>query len=317
LLRLLFDTESDGFVANATKIHCVGIIDVDTGVGFSYGPELGPEYISDAIEHLDKADVLIGHNIQRHDIPLLTKLKKFKPRPGVLIKDTMVIARTMYSNIKATDGELIEKGKLDPKYRGKHSIAAWGHRLGNPKGDYAALREAEAREKGIESPKGIADYVWGTWTPAMQDYMMQDCNTNFDLWKHMHPDDYPQAPMELEHRVAVVCSSIEESGVPFDLRAAGELQAVLTQRKYELEKTLKETFGSWWAPISPDPAKSVFIPKRDNAKLGYLAGYPIKKYKLVESTRPPVITSQGCCSSKGGRLRSSPMAASPRSMKRP
>jgi DNA polymerase-1 len=265
ILRLLFDTESDGFVANATKIHCIGIIDVDTGEAKDYGPDK----IGEALDYLAQADELIGHNIQRHDLPLLRKLAKWMPKHSIKVSDTMVISRTMYSNIKATDGELIEKGKLDPKYRGKHSIAAWGHRLGNPKGDYAALREAEAREKGIESPKGIADYVWGTWTPAMQDYMMQDCNTNFDLWKHMHPDDYPQAPLELEHRVAVVCSSIEESGVPFDLRAAGELQAVLTQRKFELEKALKETFGFWYQPISPDPTKALFVPKKVNAEVGY------------------------------------------------
>jgi hypothetical protein len=50
----------------------------------------------------------------------------------------------------------------------------------------------------------------------------------------------------------------------------------------QLETKLKAEFGSWWQPISPDPAKCVFIPKKDNKRLGYLEGYPIKKYKLVE-----------------------------------
>jgi hypothetical protein len=57
-------------------------------------------------------------------------------------------------------------------------MKAWGYRLGEQKGDYAEVREAEARAKGIVDPREIADYVWGTFNEDMFDYMLQDCRTN-------------------------------------------------------------------------------------------------------------------------------------------
>lgn len=229
------------------------------------------------------------------------------PKEGCKISDTMVISRTMFPNIKATDQALVDADKLPPKLRGKHSIKSWGYRLGNPKGDFAELREARARELGMEDAKAIAAFVWGEWSQEMQDYMMQDCSTNFDLWKHMHPDEYPQAPLELEHRIAVVCTAIEDNGVPFDERAAGLLQADLVEKKSALEARLKEAYGFWYQPVSPDPTKALFIPKRPNAAQGYwgeyedaekvldldtgelkpsgkqvFRGYPCTKLKLVE-----------------------------------
>jgi DNA polymerase-1 len=220
---------------------------------------------------MDNADVLIGQNIMRHDLPLLKKLHQAQPRPGVIIKDTMVISRTMFPNLKATDNALIAAGKMPPgnKYKGKHSVAAWGYRLGNPKGDYAAMMEAKARELGLEHPQDIAKFVWGEFNEDMFEYMAQDCSTNFDMWKHFNPDAYPQKPLDLEHRIARVCDAMNIAGVPFDRQAAGELQAELVDKKHVIEKKLKERYGFWLAPISPDPTKSVFIPKKANAAAGY------------------------------------------------
>jgi DNA polymerase-1 len=307
LLRLLADTESNGFVANATKIHCVGITDIDTGEYTGYRPD----QVDEAAERLSEADILVGHNWQRHDHKLLLKLKPkvFRPKPGQIVRDTMVMARLKYPNVKSTDEELIRQGKMPPgkKYKGKHTIGAWGYRLGNPKGDYADMMEAKARALGLEHPKDIAAFVWGEFNEDMFEYMGQDCSTNLSLWKHINPDEYSQDAIELEHRVAVVCNSMEEQGVPFDLRAAGELQANLTQRKHELEQALKAHYGSWYAPISPDPTKSIFVPKKPSAAAGYwgdewtteemrvtkkgkavmktvkhFKGYPCTKLKLVE-----------------------------------
>jgi hypothetical protein len=302
LSRLLYDTESNGFVANATKLHCVGIIDLKTEevLGFR------PHQIKDALQYLSEAEERIGHNIQKHDEKLVTKLHG--ALPGAKISDTFIIARTMFPSVKLTDAGLVESGKLPAKLRGKHSIKAWGYRLGEQKGDYAEVREAEARAKGIVDPREIADYVWGTFNEDMYDYMLQDCRTNLVLWKHLRPEEYPQAPIELEHRIAEVCNKIEEAGVPFDERAAGQLQADLVEKKTVLEERLKETYGFWYQPISPDPTKSLFVPKKaGNGYWGdewtteeivpgkrnrdgsikmrakkHFKGYPCTKLKLVE-----------------------------------
>lgn len=278
-MRLLFDTESDGFVSNATKVHCIAAIEVDTAERFDFKPH----QMDDAIALLDRATTLIGHNIQRHDIPLMTKLLGWGPRPDVVIRDTMIIARTIYPNVKATDGDLIRAGKMAPgrKYAGKHTIGAWGQRLGIHKGDYAEVREAEALAKGIEDEEAIKRYVWGLWNQEMHDYMIQDCETNLALWKHLLADNYSQDAINLEHRAARVCDAIETAGVPFNRKKAGQLHADLIAKKEEVEKRLVEEFGFWYAPTSPDPSKACFTPKRDNAKLGYVAGAEMTKLKKV------------------------------------
>lgn len=272
-MRLLFDTESDGLLNNATKIHCIAVINVDTDEVFDFKPD----QIDDALVLLDKATVLIGHNIQRHDLPLMLKLKGWKQRKDVVIRDTMVIARVIYPNVKATDRELIQKGQMPPgrDYAGKHTIAAWGYRLGEQKGDYAQVKEAEARALGFDDEEAIKRYVWHAWNQEMHDYMIQDCKTNLALWNHLRVDRYSQAAIDLEHRASRVCDAINEAGVPFDKAKGGLLHSALVTRKEEIEKELVAKFGSWQVPLKD------FIPKRDNKKLGYVKGVPVKRYKKV------------------------------------
>jgi DNA polymerase-1 len=277
--RLLFDSESDGFVKDATKVHCIAAVDVDTGECFDWKPD----EINQAVEALDKADVVIGHNIQRHDIPLMTKLLKWKPRSGVLVRDTMICARLIYPDVKAEDDERIRRGTMPAgrDYRGKHTIAAWGYRLGRHKGDYAAVKMAEALAKGIDEPEAITRYTWHTWSPEMHEYMIQDVATNRALWDYLAVDRYSQEAVELEHRIARVCDEMEKAGVPFDVKAAGNLHAELIQKKHEIEQALIAQFGSWYQPISPNPSKAEFTPKRNDAKLGYVAGQTCTKIKHV------------------------------------
>lgn len=277
--RLLFDSESDGFVKDATKVHCIAAVDVDTGETFDFRPH----EIDAAIGTLDKADILIGHNIQRHDIPLLTKLKGWKPRPVVKLRDTMICARLIYPNVKDTDGELIRQGKMPAgkDHAGKHTIAAWGYRLGIHKGDYAKVKEDEARAQGITDEEALKRYVWGLWNHQMHEYMLQDVQTNLALWKHLKVDTYSPEAIELEHRVARVCDAMQEAGVPFDVEEAGKLHAAWIGKKDALEKELQAKFGTWVQPISPDPEKYEFTPKRDDKKKGYVAGATFCKLKAV------------------------------------
>lgn len=223
---------------------------------------------------LDKADMIIGHNWQRHDGPLITKLTKWRPRPGVLVRDTMVLSRLIFPNLKASDKQLVMSGKMPPgiKYQGRHTIGAWGYRLGNPKGDYAELRRAKALAEGLTDEKAILEYIWGEWNEDMHEYMLQDRSTGLSLWRRLKPDDYAQPPIELEHRVARVCDAIEQAGVPFNREAAGELHAELVGRKDVLETKLKATYGYWYAPVSPNPSKALYVPKVASREPGVTNG---------------------------------------------
>lgn len=256
-------------------MHCVAIIDVDTGERWDYRPA----QILDAIERLEDADVLIGHNIQRHDIPLLTKLQGWKPREGVIIRDTMICARVIFPNVKATDGDLVRKGQMPAgrKYMGKHTLASWGYRLGEQKGDYADARLEQYLSEGgdPDDEEAIAKFVWGEWNEGMHDYMVQDCETNLALWEHLAVDSYSQEAIILEHRIARVCDAIQEAGVPFDIKKAEALHAHLLTEKHKVEQQLIAEFGSWEVEQKP------LIPKRDNKTLGYVKGVPVRKFKTV------------------------------------
>jgi DNA polymerase I-like protein with 3'-5' exonuclease and polymerase domains len=291
--RYLYDTESDGFVATSTVIHCISIRDVDTEDHWSYGPD----QIQAALDKLTEADLRIGHNIQRHDEKLIKKLyPSWEPKAGSTLLDTMILARLKFPNVKATDPDLVRAGKMPAgtDYQGKHNLAAWGYRLGEHKGDYAALRRAQAMEAGLTSEQDIAKFVWGTYTKDMHEYMDQDTLTNLKLLRHLDPDNYSPTAIELEHRIAVVCDAMEQAGVPFDTKKAAALHVDLVTQSSVIEERLREQFGFWYAPEHPGkPARdfegkpytsyeaSEHTPKVNNKTRGVVKGQTFSKIKKV------------------------------------
>jgi DNA polymerase I-like protein with 3'-5' exonuclease and polymerase domains len=275
--RLLFDIETDGLLYVASKIHCIGIVDVDTGDESSYGPA----EVAKAINRLEGADELIGHNIKSFDIPAIKKLSKFpfQPKAGQKVTDTLIVSRLMYPAMKADDAL---NDKVPAEYKGKHSLGSWGHRLGEHKGDYAEQKRKQAIELGYTDEVAIQRFIWAEFSTDMLDYMMQDVRLNFLLYRKLNPDQYAPKSIVLEHRIAGLCEHIEESGFPFDFAAAGRLHVELLEKQYQLEQKLKAEFGSWEQPISPDPAKAWFVPKKDDAKRGYKKGVGFIKLKTVE-----------------------------------
>lgn len=248
--RLFFDIESNGLLDTISKVHCIVAIDLDDGEVFDFKPHEIPK----ALALLESASLLVGHNIIRYDLPAL---KKLYPRfaPKATIRDTMVLARLSGSDLKNTDKPLVEKGKLPKKLHGSDSLEAWGYRVGIHKASY---------EGG-----------WEAWSQEMHDYCIQDCHTGVALWKHLRVEEMDERSVWLEHRAAQVTHMMTEAGWPFDEAKAGVLYSELVQMKHKIEQELVEKFGSW------QEVDKVFIPKRDNAKLGYVKGVETTKYKTV------------------------------------
>jgi DNA polymerase I-like protein with 3'-5' exonuclease and polymerase domains len=247
-MSLIFDLEADGLLKEATKVHCIALCDSETGNVWSYGPN----EIEKGLAELYEADTIVAHNGTNYDLPLLRKLYGWSRRPGTRLIDTLVVARLLHPNIKEDDYKRVD---WDKKLVGSHSLRAWGLRLGEPKDDY-------------EGP-------WGVWTQEMQDYCEQDVRTTYRLLTHLRPWEYPVIPLDLEHRVAEVVHLMHEEGWTFDIQRAQNLYTALVDRKDQLEKALVEKFGQW------EEVDKVLIPKRDNKKLGYTAGVPVKKMKTV------------------------------------
>jgi len=104
---LVYDTESDGFVEDATKLHVICMQKPATHqVDSYYGKN-----IDEGLDRLSNAACIVAHNQMKHDIPLIQKLY-----PGwepLLVIDTLVLSALLY-----------------PERLGGHGIEAWARRFG-------------------------------------------------------------------------------------------------------------------------------------------------------------------------------------------
>jgi DNA polymerase I-like protein with 3'-5' exonuclease and polymerase domains len=220
-LCLVVDSESDDLLESVTKIHCIVISAVDSDRVYEYRPG----QIDEALEHLSRADMLIGHNIQGFDLPALLKLHDWAPPPECRVIDTLIAGRLILPNLDRLDGEVVQrtKDKAFGKVFGKHTLQAWGVRLGLMK-------------VGTELEN------WAEWTPEIQARCVRDVGINKKYYQFLRPDGYPQAALDLEHIVAAICDRITTDGVPFDTAAAEQLCADWEARRAALLTPLREQF---------------------------------------------------------------------------
>ncbi len=276
LSRYVFDIETDNLLDKLTKVHSLVLKDIDTGEViscFAGNPAThGYDPIETGLALLADAALIVGHNIIDFDIPALQKVYGFKPRG--LVRDTLILSRLIKADSvshKEQDWRLANKGKMPKKMVGRHSLESWGYRLGNWKGDYAAVKEAEAKAQGIKDKEAITRYVWGFWNQEMQDYCEQDVDVTLDLWNHFQAilsNGWSEECVELEHETAWVIARQTAYGIGFDTARAGAFYAKLKGHVLRLEEELQKSF----------PPKLVeWTPKASNKKLGYVKGKPLTK----------------------------------------
>ena len=167
-MRLGADLESNGLLDTATTIHCIELMDFDTGERWGYGPD----EIDQGVEHMMKASELILHNGITFDLPLLRKLYPDFSTDGITVTDTLVLSRLIRADLKNDDfSQKWSEAALPKRLHGSHSLKAWGFRLGVLKGDF-----------------GQEDTDWSVWTEEMQSYCRQDVTVTHALWQHLQPE---------------------------------------------------------------------------------------------------------------------------------
>jgi hypothetical protein len=225
---------------------------------------------------LQEASLIVGHNIIGFDIPAIKKVYPwFKPK-GV-VRDTLVISRLIRADSKdhkARDWRLVNKGlfpKNKKKLIGRHTLESWGYRLGIWKGDYAEIKEAEAKAQGITDKLAIVRYVWGQWNVEMQDYCVQDVEVSTALWRYFVAklaNGWSEETVDLEHETAWVIERQTTFGILFNTEEAGRLYAKLIAHSERLTEELQKSFG---------PKKLTWTPKANNSRYGYKKGVPVTK----------------------------------------
>ena len=248
----VFDIETDGFLDVLTKIHCLVIQCARTGELKSFADKPGYPSINEGLTLLYQAETVIGHNIISFDLPAIKKVYPDWQYQGD-IYDTLVMSQVIYANMLSIDFRLKFKGMPVSMY-GRHSLASWGFRLGDFKGDY--------------------DGGWDKWSKDMQDYCEQDVRVNLKIYNKLKEKHYDPRCTELEHEFKKYIVRQEQIGTPFDTAKAEALESEIAPAKEELKKKIRE-----FIPYLVEETE--FIPKRDNKTMGYKKDVPFIKRKEI------------------------------------
>lgn len=285
----VFDIESDGLLDQITVVKCINLIDRSDGREYRFSdyefyedlagrptdvPTKRNGTIRDALDLLAESDCIAAHNAIGYDIPAIQIVyPDWKPK-GV-VRDSAVISRLRYTNIKDRDFAALRKGKLPEEFQkkrliGTHKLAAWGYRIGKHLKD-------DFDPKNYVNPETGEKHTWKTmpFTEEFDDYCMEDVRVNVDIFEFFETKDYSLQAENIEHRIAEILQKQEMHGWCFDEQGAMDLTAKLQKRKLELTEKLQAAFPPWEA------FKDRFTPKRDNKKLGYIKGKTITRYKTV------------------------------------
>lgn len=246
--RLVFDIETDGLLPELTRVHILVIKDADTQQRWVFRHNDREDNILDGIAMLNEAGMLIGHNIIGFDMMALWRVYGEDFHPDAIGRDTMVMARMLYADIKERDFRLWKRGQLDGGYIGSHELAAWGQRLEFPKGDYSDVKADEAKAKGITDKEELRKFVWGTWSREMEDYAIQDVEVTHALWRRIEQQPWSEFATKLEHAVHDLMERVSRNGFPFDVEAAILLEEELRVVHAEKSEVAIKHFGQWWVP---------------------------------------------------------------------
>jgi len=177
---IIFDLETNGLLNNASRIHCISLhwYNDDRYESFNDEPYGKPKTIKEdcpmasnysittAISYLQDADYLIGHNIIGFDIPIIKKLYPYFNPTGIII-DTLLLSRLYHPNLLDIDKKH-NWNHMPLQLYGRHSLEAYGYRLGEYKGNFGKTTD------------------WKEWTQDMEDYCKQDVAVTTKLCNHFH-----------------------------------------------------------------------------------------------------------------------------------
>lgn len=265
--RAVFDLETDGLLDEVTKVHVMGVRCLATGKLSVFRQH----QMQEGLSYLDTFDQLVGHNIIKYDIPVLTKLYGYQ-RHWSHLWDTLVLSRLVWADIIVWD---LNRRK-DPavffpgQFTGAYSLEAWGHRMGNHKAGYEG-------DPLIADPAQRQRDKWLHWNQAMEDYCVQDLSVTETLYKRIVEKQWSQESINLEMQVASIAGRQERYGLLFDQQAAVDLYGTLVQRKMTMERDLQSVFKPRYLKDGP-----VFTPRADNKTYGYVAGAEFQKLKVTE-----------------------------------
>jgi DNA polymerase elongation subunit (family B) len=164
---LVFDLETDGLLNDVTRIHCLVIYDSEADETYVFNDEGSEEPIVRGIQLLEEADIICGHNVISYDIPVIEKIYPWFASKALVV-DTLLLSRLYHADRFEIDKQ-DTNSRFPLQLRGRHSLEAYGYRLGEYKGEFGKTTD------------------WKEWSQEMQDYCEQDVKVTTKLCDHFHP----------------------------------------------------------------------------------------------------------------------------------
>jgi len=225
------------------RIHCLVVRDLDTQEVFRFNDTGNARSITEGVNLLAEAKLLVGHNIVYFDIPVIQGLYPFFKYEGDTL-DTLILSRLFYPDILNRDFRKRPIG-MPAKLYGRHSLEAWGYRLGHYKGEFAKTTD------------------WAEWSQEMEDYCVQDTSVTASLFDVFEPKikKYGQS-IKMEHDCGRIMAQQETLGWPFDVTAAERLEGELRKESDQLADAMRATF--------PYVAGKEVVAKRNHSGYGYI-----------------------------------------------
>ena len=168
---IVFDLETNGLYHDVTRIHCIALYDTESNQTEVFNDECPGQGMSNpvvrAVQYLEQADCIAGHNVINYDLPVIRKLYPFFSPLGTVV-DTLVLSRLYHSDLMRIDKEK-NWPDMPLQLYGRHSLEAYGYRLNEYKGTFGKTTD------------------WKEWSQDMQDYCIQDVVVTKKLCDHFHP----------------------------------------------------------------------------------------------------------------------------------
>jgi hypothetical protein len=301
-VRLVVDCETTPIPDDKRElpghVWCAVARDVDTDVEYVF---IG-DGIRGAIDLLMNADLLIGHNIAKFDVPVLEKLFGQVRGPwgegrlyDTLCASQLIFASNLYERSiafrnSAGRNEVARERQMPSKLLKSHSLEAWGYRLRQPK---------------------LHTDVDADFYRQFSDELLERCRAdvvlNAKLFRHLTEkpaehgwDAMPMEPVIVDSEVAYIIGLQERNGVAFDVSSAEALEQKLTGRRAELVTELRQAFPAWIAPASGQKDESPEILRREG-DAGYTVPKATRNMRPATKTNPrdwPVSYVEGCAYTK-------------------
>lgn len=217
-MKLVLDVECDSLseisisgdkiIKEAKTIWCAVAYDIETEkvYRFTY------ENMHELPDLMDKADLLIGHNIL-FDLAIIDRLLRKTKCPNY--RDSLIISRLMHPDVNEHP-------------LGGNSLEMWGKFLKNPK---------------IEYKGGWDHYSQEMLTYCEQDVMLSAAVYKYQLaWCAAHESILPPAVIKLEHLVSKILAEQTANGFNYDYHNGDILYGTLLLHKVSIEDEMRVVF---------------------------------------------------------------------------